>query len=142
MVTHGYMEVVMLKSLIAGLVGLGLLASQAYAGELKVGSWGGNVRSGPSTDYPKIGSLKNGDPVVLLKKEQLTSDRFNWFEIAYGNGQVGYQWGGILCGFNNKVNGTFGICEKDKRSTPRSYECYDLNKIRSKRAEIKTTMAQ
>jgi hypothetical protein len=32
------MEVVMFKSLIAGLVGLGLLASQAYAGKLKVGS--------------------------------------------------------------------------------------------------------
>lgn len=31
MIIHGYMEVVMLKSLIAGLVGLGLLASQSYA---------------------------------------------------------------------------------------------------------------
>jgi hypothetical protein len=29
----------MRKSLIAGLVGLGLLASQAYASELKIGSW-------------------------------------------------------------------------------------------------------
>ena len=138
MLSHEFMEVTMQKSLIAGLVGLGLLASQAYAGELKIGSWGGNVRSGPSTDYPKIGGLTNDDPVVLLKKSKQTSDGFNWFKIAYGDGQVGYQWGGILCGFNSKVNGTFGICEKDKRSTPRSYECYDLNKFRSKRTEIKT----
>ena len=61
----------MQKSLMAFLFGLCLLASQTYAEELKIGSWGGNVRSGPSTDYPKIGSLKNGDPVVLLKKKNL-----------------------------------------------------------------------
>ena len=97
MITHGYVEVVMFKSLIAGLVGLGLLASQAYASELKIGSWGGNVRSGPSMDYPKIGSLQNGDPVVLLKKQKPTSDGFNWFKIIYDKGQIGYQWGGILC---------------------------------------------
>ncbi len=57
------------KYILVSLIGLVLLASQAYASELKIGSWGGNVRSGPSTDYPKVGSLKNGDPVVLLNKK-------------------------------------------------------------------------
>jgi len=128
----------MQKSLMAFLFGLCLLASQTYAEELKIGSWGGNVRSGPSTDYPKIGSLKNGDPVVLLKKQKPARDSFNWFKIAYGNGQVGYQWGGILCGFNNKVKGTYGLCENDNRSTPRSYGCFDLNKFRSKENNRKT----
>ncbi len=59
------------KYILVSLIGLVLLASQAYASELKIGSWGGNVRSGPSTDYPKVGSLKNGDPVVLLNKKNL-----------------------------------------------------------------------
>jgi hypothetical protein len=126
------------RFLIAFLFGLGLLATATSSSELMIGSWGGNVRSGPSTEYPKIGSLTNGDPVVLLKKQKPASDSFNWFKIAYGNGQVGYQWGGVLCGFNNKVNGTYGLCENDNRSTPRSYECFDLNKFRSKEPKQKT----
>jgi uncharacterized protein YraI len=89
-----FMELIMHKFLIVVLVGMGLLASQAYASELKIGSWGGNVRSGPSTEYPIIGSLKNGDPVVLLEKQRPARDGFNWFRIAYGSGQFGYQWGG------------------------------------------------
>ena len=128
----------MYKFLIVGLVAMGLLASQAYANELKIGSWGGNVRSGPSMDYPIIGSLKNGDPVVLLEKKEPASNGFNWFKITHGNGQVGYQWGGILCGFNNNVNGTYGLCENDNRSTPRNYKCSDLNQFRSKETEQKT----
>jgi len=126
------------KFLIACLVGLGFLATAASADELKIGSWGGNVRSGPSTDYPKIGNLRNGDPVVLLKKQIPAKDGFNWFKIAYGNGQVGYQWGGVLCGFNNKVKGTYGLCDYDNRSTPRRYECFHLNHFRSKGSKRKT----
>ena len=83
------------RFLIAFLFGLGLLATASSSSELIIGSWGGNVRSGPSTEYPKIGSLTNGDPVVLLKKQKPASDSFNWFKIAYGNGQVGYQWGTV-----------------------------------------------
>jgi hypothetical protein len=133
------MELMMQNFLVAAvLFGMSLFASQAHASELKIGSWGGNVRSGPSTDYPKIGSLKNGDPVVLLRKKKPANDGFNWFKIVYGNGQVGYQWGGILCGFNNKVNGTYGLCENDNRSTPRNYKCSDLTRFRSKEAEQKT----
>ena len=128
----------MLKAFVFGLIGLGLSLNPSFASNLKIGSWGGNVRSGPSTDYPKIGSLTNGDPVVLLKKQKPARDGFNWFKIAYGNGQVGYQWGGILCGFNNKVNGTYGLCENDNRVTPRSYECSHLNQFRSKEAKRKT----
>ena len=48
-----FMELMMQNFLVAAvLVGMGLFASQAHASELKIGSWGGNVRSGPSTDYP------------------------------------------------------------------------------------------
>jgi hypothetical protein len=132
------LEGVMRKAIIVGLVGLGFLASTSYASELKIGSWGGNVRSGPSADYPKIGSLTNGDPVVLLKKVKSAGSEFNWFKIAYGNGEVGYQWGGILCGFNNEVTGTFGLCNKDNRSTPRIYKCSEQSQLRSLGSKRKT----
>ena len=36
-----------------------LSVSVSEARELQVGSWGGNVRSGPGTNYAKIGSLQN-----------------------------------------------------------------------------------
>ena len=121
----------MLKAFVFGLIGLGLSLNPSFASNLKIGSWGGNVRSGPSTDYPRIGSLREGDPVVLLKKIRSSGSEFNWFKIAYGNGRIGYQWGGILCGFNKEVRGTFGVCEKDYRSTPRRYKCSDQNQLRS-----------
>ena len=63
-----FMEFIMQKSLMAFLFGLCLLASQTYADKLKIGSWGGNVRSGPSTDYPKIGSLKNEPDRVYRRR--------------------------------------------------------------------------
>jgi hypothetical protein len=128
----------MLKSIIASLFGLVLLGSPAYTSELRIGSWGGNIRSGPSTEFPRVGSLKNGDPVVILKREKTAGSQYDWFKISYGNGQIGYQWGGILCGFNNKINGTFGLCEKDNRSTPRSYKCSKQNQLRSLGSKRKT----
>jgi hypothetical protein len=131
-------ESTMLKAIIYGLIGLGLSVNFSYAAALKIGSWGGNVRSGPSTDYRKIGSLREGDPVVLLKKIKSSGSGYDWFKIAYGDGKIGYQWGGILCGFYNEVSGTFGICEKDNRSTPRRYECSDQNQLRSLGAKRET----
>jgi len=91
----------MFKSIIKILFWLVLLGSPAYTSELRIGSWGGNIRSGPSTEFPRVGSLKNGDPVVILKREKMAGNQYDWFKISYGNGQIGYQWGGILCGFNN-----------------------------------------
>ena len=121
----------MLKAFVFGLIGLGLSLNPSFASNLKIGSWGGNVRSGPSTDYTRIGSLREGDPVVLLEKIKSSGSKLNWFKIAYGKGKVGYQWGGILCGFDKEVNGTFGVCEKDNRSSPRRYRCSDQNQLRS-----------
>ena len=36
------------------------------------------------------------------------------------------------------MSGTFGICEKDNRSTPRRYECSDQNQLRSLGAKRET----
>lgn len=108
-----------------------LSVSVSEARELQVGSWGGNVRSGPGTNYAKIGSLQNGDPVVITKKLSSAGAEYPWFKIQYGNGKVGYQWGGLLCGFRKKINGTFGLCKKDNRSNPRVYDCNSLSSLRS-----------
>lgn len=44
-----------------------------------------NVRSGPSTDFDKIGSLSKGKEVKVTGK----SDQTNWYQIDY-NGKLGY----------------------------------------------------
>jgi len=110
--------------------GLLLNVNFTHAKELQVGSWGGNLRSGPGTNYTKIGSLGNGDPVVLLEKIKATNNDYPWFKIKQSDGLTGYQWGGILCGYGRKISGTFGICEKDNRSTPRIFDCNQQNSIR------------
>ena len=110
----------------------------SYAKELQVGSWGGNVRSGPGTNYSKIGILGNGDPVVILKKIKTGGNDFPWFKIRLTNGATGFQWGGVLCGYSREISGTFGVCKQDNRSTPRNYTCSEQNSIRSLNNKINT----
>ena len=50
-----------------------------------------NVRSGPSTDYDKIGSWSKGKSVKVTGK----SDQTGWYRIDY-NGKVGYVSGSYL----------------------------------------------
>ena len=50
-----------------------------------------NVRSGPSTDFDKIGSLSKGKEVKVTGK----SDQTNWYQIDY-NGKLGYVSDGYL----------------------------------------------
>lgn len=60
-------------------------------------SLGGNVRSGPGTQYDKTDSLPFGEPVSLVSRSGVEFDGYEWFEIEYSEGLRGYQWGGILC---------------------------------------------
>ncbi len=73
-------------------------------------SWGGLVRSGPGTKYRKVGSLKEGDPLVLLEDTGVELNGYNWFKIEY-RGRTGYQWGGLICAKGREVKGAFKICE-------------------------------
>ncbi len=114
------------------------VASFAQAEELQVGSWGGNVRSGPSTNYISVGGLQNGDPIVLLDKIKSAGADFPWFKISYGAGKTGYHWGGIICGYNRRIKGTFGLCERDNRSTPRTFDCGQQHSMRSLGSKIET----
>tara|TARA_B100000989_G_scaffold183821_1_gene138344 strand:- start:409 stop:561 length:153 start_codon:yes stop_codon:yes gene_type:complete len=47
---------------------------------LEAGAWGGKVRLGPCKNYDQIGSLQNGDPVVLLKRFDVASSDYPWFD--------------------------------------------------------------
>lgn len=70
-------------------------------------SWGGSVRSGPGTEFAKIGSLKEGALVELEDNTGVQMNGYPWFKITQYNdvGGVtlsGFQWGGILCSFNGR----------------------------------------
>ncbi|EAU39719.1 hypothetical protein FP2506_13329 [Fulvimarina pelagi HTCC2506] len=71
-------------------------------------SYGGKVRSGPGMQYSQIASTYNGQGVVLIATSE-PMDGYNWFQIQLSNGQIGYQWGGLLCG-NGYQDGVLADC--------------------------------
>jgi hypothetical protein len=73
-------------------------------------SLGGRVRKGPGTNYQQIGSLSFGEPVVLQARSGVVMDGYEWFKILYGKGQIGYQWGGIMCSKALHITGLFAPC--------------------------------
>lgn len=82
-------------------------------------SWGGSVRSGPGTEFGKIGSLKEGALVELEDNTGVQMNGYPWFKITQYNdvGGVtlsGFQWGGILCSFNGR-DGVHQTCPPEWR---------------------------
>jgi len=72
-------------------------------------SYGGKVRSGPGMSYGQAGSLREGDPILILNDTGVVMNGYNWFHISYRNGRRGYQWGGIICS-ERAYNGIFRQC--------------------------------
>lgn len=124
------------------LVGSGL----AFGADLEAGSWGGKVRSGPGMNFKQVGSLKNGDPVILLEKTSEFFNGYNWFRISYGKGKTGYQWGGILCAYGTEIDGIFQICDHDNRVRktakidPRHATCDTLRNITSRNSDVPVSL--
>jgi len=106
--------------------------SGAQAAGMEAGSWGGKVRSGPGKEFAKIGSLSNGDPVILIESTNIFLDGYEWFKIIYGNNSIGYQWGGILCGFDIPISGTYSVCEFDKRNSSNQDRTMNYRWVKSK----------
>ena len=50
----------------------------AQAAGMEAGSWGGKVRSGPGKEFAKIGSLSNGDPVILIESTNIFLDGYEY----------------------------------------------------------------
>lgn len=73
-------------------------------------SWGGVIRSGPSMDYDRVGTVAEGTPLTLLANTGQSMNGYDWFQVRLPNGLVGYQWGGIICGEVMEIPGTFRTC--------------------------------
>ncbi|PCH50955.1 MAG: hypothetical protein COC17_03390 [Hyphomicrobiales bacterium] len=98
------------------------MANEAHAQMAKEGaSWGGVLRSGPSREHNKIGSLAEGQLVTLEQNTKVMFNGYPWFEISIydkvGNVKRGYQWGGILCAFD-KLEGVFQQCPIEWSDNP------------------------
>ncbi|MEP2703925.1 MAG: MliC family protein [Roseibium sp.] len=79
-------------------------------------SYGGKVRSGPGMNYKQVGSLREGDEILLLSGTGAMMDGYEWFEIRYRNGRSGYQWGGIMCS-QNPYPTIFRVCDGPRLQT-------------------------
>ena len=83
------------------------------ATEIRAASLGGNVRSGPGTDFPRAGGLAYGTPLSILTATGVIFDGYEWFEIEYAGGHRGFHWGGIMCSFSADLPGVFSTCPAD-----------------------------
>lgn len=93
------------------------------------GSWGGIVRDGPGQSFRKVASLEEGEQVTLMARSDVVENGFPWFKIAYGGGEAGYQWGGILCSAGAERPDLFKTCPSPKphasspAASPRTQGC-------------------
>lgn len=70
-------------------------------------SFGGNLRSGPGTNFQDVGSTFNGQQLTLIADTGVNLNGFNWWIVQLPNGQQAHQWGGLLCAPRFFLNGIF-----------------------------------
>tara|TARA_Y100000815_G_C13318391_1_gene491391 strand:+ start:602 stop:1213 length:612 start_codon:yes stop_codon:yes gene_type:complete len=73
-------------------------------------SLGGKLREGPGVEFPDIGSLPEGMPLILNANSHVEFNGFEWFRVVLTDGRVGYQWGGILCSEDQEIQGLLRMC--------------------------------
>lgn len=87
----------------------GSLQANAGNGDHPTGrALGGNLRSKPSVESRKIGSIPEGTPLIFLELGPMY-DGYRWYEVQ-ANGTRGYIWGGIACSDGLKINGVYQVC--------------------------------
>ncbi|MEP4031982.1 MliC family protein [Roseibium polysiphoniae] len=79
-------------------------------------SYGGKVRGGPGINYRQIGSLREGDDILILRGTGAMMNGYEWFQIRYRNSRTGYQWGGIMCS-QNPYPTIFRVCDGPRLQT-------------------------
>lgn len=79
-------------------------------GPIEAGSWGGIVRDGPGRNHRKLGSLEQGEHVMLLENTSVMEDGYPWWRIEFRGSREGYQWGGILCSLDEPMGGVYETC--------------------------------
>ncbi len=83
---------------------------------IQAASGGGIVRGGPGTNYRRLGSLRQFEPVTVVAVTEVIMNGYPWFEILYRGGRRGYQWGGIICSTDRPLAGTFDTCANFRRA--------------------------
>lgn len=88
-------------------------ASGSYVSTMGNFALGGNVRSGPGTQYDKTDSLNYGEPIAIVSRTDVQYQDYEWFEIEYSEGLRGYMWGGIMCSNALHIIGLYESCPAD-----------------------------
>jgi hypothetical protein len=83
----------------------------AAGGLIEAGSWGGVVRSGPGQEFSQLGSLEEGERIMLIENTGVMFNGYPWWKIEFWGSREGYQWGGIICGLGSPIEGTFETCQ-------------------------------
>lgn len=73
-------------------------------------SWGGIVRDGPGTEYGRVTSLREMEPITILERTGVRYNGYDWFLIEYRGRRTGYHWGGIICPNHQSILGTYNVC--------------------------------
>lgn len=83
---------------------------------VRAASGGGVVRGGPGTNFRRLGSLRQFEPVTVLGNTGVMMNGYPWFQIQYRGGRRGYQWGGLICSLDRPFGGTFDTCANFRRT--------------------------
>ena len=79
-------------------------------------SGGGIVRGGPGTNFRKLTSLRQFEPLTVIANSGVMMNGYPWFEVRYRGGRRGFQWGGLICSTDRPFGGTFDTCANFRRS--------------------------
>jgi len=79
--------------------------------EIAALSLGGNLRAGPGVEFADVGGLVQGTDITLLVNTGVVLDGYTWWEIEQANGQIAFQWGGVICVPGGGVIGVLDSCE-------------------------------
>jgi hypothetical protein len=82
------------------------LAAPAFP--VKGRSLGGVVRAAPGMDSQRLDSLRETEPIVIVKKTDVEMNGYPWFQIRWRD-RKGYQWGRILCA-ETPLEGAYETC--------------------------------
>ncbi len=83
---------------------------------VRAATGGGSVRTGPGTNFRKIGSLGEFERITVIRNTGVNFNGYPWFEIRFRGGRKGFQWGGIICSEAVPFQGTFDTCNNFRRS--------------------------
>ena len=83
---------------------------------IRPASGGGIVRGGPGTNFRKLTSLRQFEPLTVIANSGVMMNGYPWFEVRYRGGRRGFQWGGLICSTDRPFGGTFDTCANFRRS--------------------------